>query len=284
MASPLPPASSWEWLVDAALAEDLGAGDVTSRALLPPDLRGSARVEARESLVVAGLDVAKLVFERLGASFAARCADASRAQPGEILAVVQGDACALLSAERTALNFLQRLCGIATQTARFCEAVRGTRAQILDTRKTIPGWRVLEKYAVRCGGGVNHRVGLYDGILIKDNHIAAVGSVTDAVKQARERAPSHLRVQVEVESSADARAALEAGAEMLLVDNQPVEVIAEIVRWVDGRVPVEASGGMRLERVARVAQTGVDRISIGALTHSAPAVDIGLEWNGRSSS
>jgi nicotinate-nucleotide pyrophosphorylase (carboxylating) len=190
----------------------------------------------------------------------------------------------MLTAERTALNFLQRLSGIATHTARFVAAVRGTSARIVDTRKTTPGWRTLEKYAVRCGGGTNHRSGLYDGILIKDNHIAAVGCVGDAVKRARERGHGGLRIQVEVVSRAMAREALDAGADLLLVDNQPPATIAAIVADVAGRVPVEASGGVHLENVAEIARTGVDRISIGALTHSAPAVDIALEWSAPSAS
>lgn len=202
---------------------------------------------------------------------------------GQPLASLAGPARGILSAERTALNFLQHLSGIATLTERFCNAVRGHRAVIVDTRKTTPGWRSLEKYAVSCGGGVNHRMGLYDGILIKDNHIAVVGSAAAAVKEARSRAPAGLRVQCEVESPDQAREAVEAGADMLLIDNQGPEATAEIVALVAGRVPLEASGGITLENVAEVAATGVDRISIGALTHSAPAVDISLEWLSTSS-
>jgi nicotinate-nucleotide pyrophosphorylase (carboxylating) len=241
-------------------------------------------LEAREALVVAGLPLAAEVFARLGASLDAAVSDGARVEPGAVVARVRGSARDLLAAERTALNFLQRLSGVATQTARFVDAVRGTSARIVDTRKTTPGWRALEKYAVRCGGGENHRTGLYDGVLIKDNHIAAVGSTGDAVKRARERAPAGLRVQVEVESVAAAREALDAGADMLLVDNQPPATIAEIVRLARGRAPVEASGGVRLENVAEIARTGVDRISIGALTHSARAVDLAMEWSGRSRS
>ncbi len=279
-----PPAPSlWDWLVAAALQEDLGpAGDVTSAALLPASAAGKARLETRQPVVVAGLAIARSVFERCGAHFVPACQDGESLAAGATLAEVSGSARALLAAERTALNFLQRLCGIATQTERYCARVRGTRAAIVDTRKTTPGWRALEKYAVRCGGGVNHRIGLFDGILIKDNHIAAVGDVASAVRLARERGPFGLRVLVEVESLAQADAALGAGADALLVDNQPVEVVAEIVRRCAGRAAVEASGGITLESVAAYAATGVDRISVGALTHSAPAADLALEWNAPS--
>jgi nicotinate-nucleotide pyrophosphorylase (carboxylating) len=280
----LPPRHNWDWLVERALAEDLGEGDVTSNALVGATLPGAAVLEAREALVVAGLPLAAEVFARLGASLEAAVADGARVEPGAVVARVRGPARDLLAGERTALNFLQRLSGVATQTARFVDAVRGTSARIVDTRKTTPGWRALEKYAVRCGGGENHRTGLYDGVLIKDNHIAAVGSTGDAVKRARERAPAGLRVQVEVESVAAAREALDAGADMLLVDNQPPATIAEIVRLARGRAPVEASGGVRLDTVAEIARTGVDRISVGALTHSARAVDLAMEWSARSRS
>lgn len=280
---PLPPRQTWLWLVERALEEDVGSGDVTAE-LLPRDLAGSARVEAREPIAVAGLPVAAEVFERLDLDFEALTEDGSAAQAGDVLALVRGAARGLVTAERTALNFLQRLSGIATVTRRFCDAVSGTAAQIVDTRKTAPGWRALDKYAVRCGGGRNHRMGLHDGVLLKDNHIAALGSVAAAVKRARERAPRALRVQVEVESPEAARAALDAGAELLLVDNQPPAVIAEIVALVCGRIPVEATGRVDLKNVAAIARTGVDRISVGALTHSAPAVDVALEWNAPSSS
>ena len=279
----MPARSSWVWLVEAALAEDLGPGDATSLAVLPDGLAGRARIEARTPTVVSGLQVAAEVFERNGAQFRAAVADGDLVASGGVLAGVDGGAQEILSAERTALNFLQRLSGIAQLTHDYCEVVRGTRAQIIDTRKTTPGWRQLEKYAVRCGGGGNHRVGLFDGILIKDNHIAAVGGVANAVKLARTRGARGLRVRAEVESLEAAREALDAGADALLVDNQPPATIAEIVALVKGRVPVEASGGVKLANVAAIARTGVDEISVGALTHSAPAADIALEWNATSS-
>ncbi len=280
----MPPRATWVWLVEAALAEDLGPGDATSEALLPPDLSSSARVEARQPLVVAGLEVAAEVFERCGADWEGHCPDGADAGAGDLLATVRGSARALLAAERTALNFLQRLSGVATLTRRFTDAVRDTRAEIIDTRKTTPGWRYLEKYAVRCGGGGNHRLGLYDGILIKDNHIAAVGGVADAVKHATIDGPRQLKIRVEVESLDQARAAIDAGADALLVDNQTPDAIASIVKLAAGRVRIEASGGITLDCVAAIARTGVDEISVGALTHSAPAVDIALEWNPVSSS
>ncbi|MFI5315651.1 MAG: carboxylating nicotinate-nucleotide diphosphorylase [Myxococcota bacterium] len=280
----LPPRATWLPLVEAALAEDLGPGDATSLALLSPDDRGEAVLEARGEIVVCGLELAREVFAQRGVHCESLARDGDAAEANTPLARVRGPAIGILEAERTALNFVQRLSGIATHTRRFCLAVRGTQAEIVDTRKTTPGWRTLEKYAVRCGGGRNHRIALYDGILIKDNHIAAVGSVGKAVRRARERGSRHLRVRAEVESLAQAREALDAGADALLVDNQPPAVIAEIVAVAKGRALVEASGGVSLETVAAIARTGVDEISVGALTHSAPAADVALEWTARSSS
>jgi nicotinate-nucleotide pyrophosphorylase (carboxylating) len=278
----MPDRSSWEWLVDAALAEDLGPGDATSAALIEPSRTGQARIEAREPVVVAGLEVVRLVFERTGAELQPLVADGASLDASATLARVSGAARAILAGERVALNFLQRLSGIATLTDRFCRAVDKSGVRISDTRKTTPGWRTLEKFAVRCGGGTNHRIGLFDGILIKDNHIAAVGSVRESVERARAAGPPGLRVEVEVESLDGARDALDAGAEALLIDNQSPAVVERIVKLVGGRVPVEASGGIRLDTVAEMARTGVDWISVGAITHSAPAVDLGLEWNGSS--
>ena len=282
-APPFPPRATWLGLVQAALAEDVGPGDATSDALIPPDLEGEARIEVREPLVLAGIELAREVFARFRVDLEAQAPDAAELEAGDLAASVRGPARGILTAERTALNFLQHLSGVATNTRRFCRAVAGTRAQIVDTRKTTPGWRTLEKYAVRCGGGVNHRAGLYDGVLIKDNHIAITGSVAGAVKRARAKAPPGLRVQVEVESLEMARSAIDAGADLLLIDNQPLEVIARIVELAGESVPTEASGGVTLDNVAAVARTGVDRISIGALTHSATAVDLSLEWSRTSS-
>ncbi len=280
----MPARSTWVSLVEAGLAEDLGPGDVTTNSVLDADAAGHARVEARERMVVSGLEVARVVFERTGAALDARVGDGTTVEAGDIVASVSGPARAILSGERVALNFLQRLSGIATLTRRFSDAVQGTGVRILDTRKTTPGWRVLEKYAVRCGGGHNHRHGLFDGILIKDNHIRAVGSIEEAVRRARASAPPGLSVEVEVESVDGASQALAAGAQALLVDNQPPSVVEQIVKRVAGRVRIEASGGVRLDTVEALARTGVDWISVGALTHSPPPVDLALEWNDPSPS
>ncbi len=280
----MPPRTTWIWLVEAALAEDLGPGDATSEALIPEEIAGVAHVEVREPATLAGMEVAREVFERNEVVWEATRLDGARVDGGVVIAVVRGSVRGILAAERTALNFLQRLSGIATLTASFCDAVRGTRATIVDTRKTTPGWRTLEKFAVRCGGGTNHRMGLYDAMLIKDNHIRAVGSVADAVKRARAQNPSGLRIQIEVESLREAQEAIEAGADALLIDNRTPPEISEIVAFAGGRSLLEASGNITLANVAEVARTGVDRISVGALTHSAPAVNIALEWNARSTS
>jgi nicotinate-nucleotide pyrophosphorylase (carboxylating) len=275
----LPPPRAWQPLVRLAIEEDLGPGDVTTALVVAPGRRGAARIEARQALVVCGLAVAEAVFRELdpGVAFTAHLRDGERAAGGEPLAWVDGDLCALLAAERTALNFLGRLCGVATLTRRFVDAVAGTGARIVDTRKTLPGWRLLDKYATAVGGAINHRVGLFDGILLKDNHVALAGGVAAAVRAARAAAPPGLRIQVEVESEADAVAALEAGADFLLLDNRTPEELERIAKRVGERALLEASGGVTLENVRKVAATGVHRISIGALTHSAPAADVAME-------
>ncbi|MFQ5513037.1 MAG: carboxylating nicotinate-nucleotide diphosphorylase [Myxococcota bacterium] len=283
----MPPPDTWIGLVDAGLREDLGSGDATSELLVPSGRHGEARLEARAPLVVAGLGVVQEVFGRLGVAFEPHCSDGDARDAGELLARVTGPARGILAAERTALNFLQHLSGIATQTRRFCDAVAAHPVEIVDTRKTLPGFRSLAKFAVRCGGGANHRMGLYDGILIKDNHIAAVGSLARAVEQARAGNRSRRPVQVEVESLEQAREAVAAGAQALLIDNQPAAEIARIVAAIRVERPdvlLEASGSITLENVASIVETGVDRISVGALTHSAAAADIALEWNDPSSS
>jgi nicotinate-nucleotide pyrophosphorylase (carboxylating) len=280
----LPARSSWLPALERALAEDLGSGDVTTRAVLPEDRRIEARIEAREPLVVCGQAVAAAVFEQLGGCEVRPLrADGERAAAGEPLAELCGSAHAILAGERTALNLLARLCAIASQTRRFVEAVAGTGVAIVDTRKTLPGWRSLEKYAVAVGGGVNHRTGLYDAILVKDNHIAAAGGVGAAVKAARSAAPPHLWLQVEVESESQAEEALAAGADSLLLDNRSLAELAALAARFRERCVLEASGGVTLANVRAVAGSGVHRISIGALTHSAPHVDVALEvatWPG----
>lgn len=275
-----PPERQWRALLDLALAEDLGpSDDITSRLVIPPEHRGSAIIEAREPLVVCGLDIAEAVFRDLDPEIdvVRETPEGSLARPGQVLVRLRGRLAPLLAAERTALNFLLRMCGIATFSKRFVDAVEGTRAAIVDTRKTLPGWRTLDKYATAVGGAVNHRVGLFDGILLKDNHIAVAGGVDLAVKAAVANAPANLRVQVEVESLEDARAALAAGADFLLLDNQTPEQARRIVDELAAHATLEISGGVTLENVQTMAETGVHRISIGALTHSAPAADVALE-------
>lgn len=275
----MPPRAAWTALVERALAEDIGDGDITGNLLFAQDARSSARIEARESLLLCGLPVAEACFQHVDerVQFKAHAEDGARLQPDAVIAEVHGCTRSLLAAERTALNFLARLCGIASFTARFVEAAAGA-ARIYDTRKTLPGFRLLDKYAVAVGGGHNHRFGLYDAILIKDNHIQAAGGVKAAVTTAREGARGRYEIQVEVENLAQAMAALRAGADLLLLDNLSPEALHEINVVIGGRVPLEASGGVTLENVAEIAATGIERISIGALTHSAPAADVALEF------
>jgi nicotinate-nucleotide pyrophosphorylase (carboxylating) len=275
----MPPARSWQPLVELALTEDLGPGDVTTPLVVERGQPGEAWIEAREPLVACGLEVARHVFGQLdpGLRFDALVPEGAPVGAREPLAEIAGDLRAILAGERTALNFLGRLCGVASHTRRFVDAVAGTGARIVDTRKTLPGWRSLDKYAVAVGGGTNHRVGLFDGILLKDNHLAAAGGVSAAVKAALAAAPAHLRIQVEVESEEDALAACDAGAGFLLLDNCAPELLRRIAERLRGRAVLEASGGVHLGNVREVAETGVHRISIGALTHSAPAADVALE-------
>lgn len=273
---PLDPALYRE-VVRRALAEDLGWGDITSEAVVSPDLRARGSLVVKSPCVIAGLDVAAETFRQLDptATFTARKWDASRCEPGEIVAEVVGFATTLLTAERTALNFLQRLSGIATLTRRFVDA-SGGRITILDTRKTTPTLRALEKYAVRAGSGVNHRLSLDDGILIKGNHIRLAGGVGEAVT--RMRAAGHdMPIEVEAQSLEQVGEAIEAGATIILIDNLPIEEVREAVRRTRGRCKVEISGGVTLDRIPEIAATGAEYVSIGALTHSAPAADISFE-------
>lgn len=274
-----PDSSSWTELVDLAIAEDLGPGDLTSELTIPADARCQARIEARAPLVACGLFVAREVFRRISPEieFKERVQEGEAAAPARRLADLEGPARAVLAAERTALNFLGRLSGVATLTRRYAEAVEGTGADIVDTRKTLPGWRALDKFAVLCGGGVNHRFALFDGILLKDNHIAAAGGVSPAVRAALDGAPDGVRVQVEVESLEQALQACDGGADFLLLDNRSPNEIVAMREALAGRAVLEASGGITLENVRAYAKTGVDRISIGALTHSAPCADVALE-------
>jgi len=276
---PFPSPRNWRSLLELALAEDLGSGDATTPLVVAEASRGRARIEARERLVVCGLPIAAAVFEAVDPTlrFESVRQESDWAEPGAPLAFVSGSLRAILAAERTALNFLGRLCGVASTARRYVAAVEGTGARIVDTRKTLPGWRALDKYAAAVGGALNHRTGLFDGILLKDNHVALAGGVALAVKTARAAAPPGLRIQVEVESEADAVAAVEAGADFLLLDNCTVPQLRAICARVADRALLEASGGVRLENVREIAETGVSRISIGRITHSAPAADVALE-------
>lgn len=266
--------------VDAALREDMPQGDITSESIIPENARSEAYFLAKEDGVLAGLDVASRVFAEINPAviFIERFKDGAAFHQGDKLARVKGPTVALLKGERTALNFLQHLCGVATVTRRFAEAVAGTKTRILDTRKTTPGLRLLEKYAVRTGGGTNHRISLSDMVLIKDNHLRYVGSVAEAVRRARAKIRPGVRIEVEAASLLQVREALAAGADMIMLDNMPLETMHQAVTLTGGRVPLEASGNMTLDRVRAVAETGVDFISVGAMTHSAKAIDISMDF------
>ncbi|HXF52887.1 MAG TPA: carboxylating nicotinate-nucleotide diphosphorylase [Hyphomicrobiaceae bacterium] len=275
------PATIVEPLVRAALAEDLGvSGDITTHAIVPAGARACGVLAARKAGVVAGLKVAEAAFRALDpqVEFKIEIADGRRAPAGAALARVAGNARALLSAERVALNFLGRMSGIATLTRAFVDAIAGTKAMIVDTRKTTPNLRTFEKYAVRAGGGQNHRAGLHDAVLIKDNHIVVAGGVGAAIKRIRSRVGHMVKVEVEVDTLEALAEALAYNIDAVLLDNMGPERLAEAVRLVAGRALTEASGGVSLETVRAIAESGVDLISSGALTHSAPALDIGLDF------
>jgi len=265
-------------LIEQALLEDIHTGDITTLAVVPGVRASSARLIAKENLIVAGLSTAARVFSILDpeVQFNACLRDGEKTAPGTLLAVIHGDAAQLLMGERVALNLLQRMCGIATLTASFVEAVSGTKARIVDTRKTTPGLRQLEKYAVRVGGGINHRTGLYDGVLIKENHIAAAGGITEAIRRARAYIPHTLKIEVETETLSQVDEALAAGADIIMLDNMSLDEMRAAVITIGSRALVEASGGINLERVRAIAETGVDIISVGALTHSPRAMDISM--------
>ena len=268
-------------LIDMALAEDVGGGDWTSRWVVPARTRGEGQIIAKAEGVVCGLAIASAVFTRLDPRVEIRTelADGAAVNEGDVVCTIEGPARIILTGERTALNFMQRLSGIATMTRRFVDAIAGTDARILDTRKTTPGWRSLEKAAVKAGGGDNHRFGLFDMVLIKENHIQIAGGVAEAIKRVRDANTKGLRVEVEVRNKDELRAAAEAGCDVVLLDNMDVQAIRESVRVIKQRAPhikTEASGNMTLERVRAVAETGVDYISVGALTHSVTALDLSL--------
>jgi nicotinate-nucleotide pyrophosphorylase (carboxylating) len=274
-----PPLAAYQDLIDLALAEDIGPGDITSNLVIPAASEGSARIEARSDLTVSGLYVAADVIRAVNPEIrlTPEAQESETVQAGQVLMRLNGSMRGILAAERTALNFLGRLCGVATLTRRYVQTVSHTRCQIVDTRKTLPGWRALDKFAVASGGGTNHRFALYDGILLKDNHVASAGGVEAAVTAALRGAPSGMRVQVEVESLEDAEKACQAGADFLLLDNQTPDQVRRITEHLGDRATLEASGGITLANLKEYAETGVHRISLGALTHSAPAADVALE-------
>ena len=267
-------------IIKAALAEDMPCGDITTESIVPPGAVSKAILLAKEDGVLAGLPVARRVFEILdaGIAFEGTFKDGMPFHANDTLARLEGPTVGLLKGERTALNFLQRLTGIATATHRFVQAIAGTKAKILDTRKTTPGLRLLEKYAVRMGGGTNHRLGLSDMVLIKDNHLRHVGSIFEAVCRVRDHAPAGVKVEVEVTNLEEAERALAAKPDIVMLDNMDLDEIKSVVLMYAGRIPIEVSGKVTLDRAREIAATGVDLISVGALTHSSRAIDISLEF------
>lgn len=268
-------------IIETALAEDIGSGDITTKATVEAHKEGEADIVAKEDIIVAGILVAEAVFRTVDEKlvFKAGVNDGDNVKKGKTLATVSGKISSILTAERVALNFLQRLSGVATLTRQYVDKVKGFKIKILDTRKTTPGLRILEKYAVRMGGGFNHRFGLCDAVLIKDNHIAAVGSIQEAIFRARENAPKDMLIEVETTNLDEVKEAVIAGADVIMLDNMKPSLMKKAVKIVGKTVLVEASGGVTLKNVRAIAETGVDFISVGALTHSARAVDISLEVN-----
>ncbi|MCX5854393.1 MAG: carboxylating nicotinate-nucleotide diphosphorylase [Deltaproteobacteria bacterium] len=266
-------------LIGSAFREDIGFGDITTTAVLAGTETGTAKAIAKSELVVAGIDVFREAFSYRDRqlTFTGYFTDGQRAGKGEILAETSGALASILTAERVALNFFQRMCGIATLTEKYVDQVRGTHAKILDTRKTVPGLRYLDKYAVKIGGGLNHRFGLYDGVLVKDNHIAAAGGITEALVRVRGRISHTLKVEVEVKNLQELEEAVAAGADVIMLDNMTIDEMGKAVSFVNGRVPLEASGNVTLANVKKIAETGVDFISVGMLTHSVSAADISLK-------
>ena len=265
--------------VERALGEDIGFCDLTSELVIPAHATAEFAINARHPMVIAGIEIAAAVFRRYVPECAVdlRVEDGAHAVKGQVLARITGPARGMLSAERTALNILQHLSGIATLTAQYVERIAGTRAVLLDTRKTTPGLRMLEKHAAQVGGAKNHRLGLADGVLIKDNHIVVCGSIRAAVARAKVKIPVLTKIEVEADRVDQVAEALDAGADMILLDNMTLDQLREAVRMVAGRIPLEASGGVNLDTIRGIAETGVDYISVGRITQSAPAVDIGLD-------
>jgi nicotinate-nucleotide pyrophosphorylase (carboxylating) len=266
-------------LIDLWLAEDIGHGDVTSLAMIDADAQGSFAMNARQPLSLAGIEVAAACFRRYDPTLSVELTakDGDRVQPKTTLLKVKGNARSLLTVERTALNIVQHLSGIATETARWMDAIKGTKAKLIDTRKTTPGLRALQKHAVVCGGGANHRLGLDSGVMIKDNHIAVCGSISKAIARARAAGPVLIKIEVECDRLDQLREAVAAGADVIMLDNMPLDMMREAVAFVGWRIPLEASGGVKFETVRAIAETGVDYISSSKMIQAAPAVDIGLD-------
>jgi nicotinate-nucleotide pyrophosphorylase (carboxylating) len=266
-------------IIDSALEEDLGPGDITTSAIIDSSLKGKARLLAKEEIILAGIEVFSRVFSRLDPEIVVECTyhDGDVVPNGYDIGIIRGSMRGMLSGERTALNFLQHLSGIATLTKRYVEKIDPSKVRVIDTRKTTPGLRILEKYAVRMGGGFNHRFGLFDGILIKDNHIAAAGSISKALAKIKANVPHTLKIEVEVEDIKGVEEAIVAGADAILLDNMSAKEMKEAVSIARGRVLLEASGGITLESIGEISKTGINLISIGAITHSARSVDISLE-------
>lgn len=266
-------------LIDLWLSEDIGYCDLTAQLMIDEDAKATFHMNAREPMVIAGIGIAQRIFQRYDPtlSVTALVKDGVRVDKGTRLLTVSGSARSIVTAERPTLNILQRMCGIATETARYRAEIEGTGACLIDTRKTTPGLRMLEKHAVVCGGGVNHRLGLDNGVMLKDNHIAVAGSITNAVKRARQKLPILTKIEVECDRLEQVREAADAGADVIMLDNMPVGQMPEAVRIVAGRARIEASGGIRIDTIRAIAMTGVDYISTSKITQSAPAVDIGLD-------
>ncbi|OGU62944.1 MAG: nicotinate-nucleotide diphosphorylase (carboxylating) [Ignavibacteria bacterium RBG_13_36_8] len=267
-----------EKIIAIALEEDIKTGDITTDLIIPEKAKTKAYILAKEEGVIAGLPIAEMVFRKLDKNIGWKeeIKDGAHVKPGVVLARIEGSHRAILTGERTALNFLQRISGIATLTARYVDALKGFKTKILDTRKTFPGMRLLDKYAVEKGGGTNHRIGLYDMVLIKDNHIKVAGSITKAVEQIKGKVDSSIKIEVETTTLDEVKEALASGVDIIMLDNMTNEMMSEAVRVIGGRALVEASGSINIDRVKEITQTGVDFISVGALTHSVKALDIGL--------
>ncbi|WP_372753712.1 carboxylating nicotinate-nucleotide diphosphorylase [Labilibaculum sp.] len=265
-----------ELIINHAFQEDIGAGDITTNQLVPENTIATARMTAKDDGIIAGLPIAEIVFRKLDeqVQWNPRVTDGDRVAKGDVIVEIKGSYRALLTGERLALNLLQRMSGIASETAKYVHEVKGSKVKILDTRKTVPGLRTFDKYAVKMGGGTNHRIGLYDMVMIKDNHIKIAGSIGTAVEQIRKTIPSHIKVEVETTNLKEVKEAVTAGADIIMLDNMSNEMMTKAVELIQGKCLIEASGNMNLERISGVAKTGVDFISIGALTHSVVALDI----------